>query len=268
MTATTAPTLRPTGLTAAIASEWTKLWSVRSTAWSLAGALALMLLLAVPLGVDASYPAPDLSPEARMLAVQDAAAMGMILAQFALVALATLTVTSEFATGSMLSTLQWEPRRGRVLAAKLIVVAPVVLVAGTAMMLLASGLTDLAAGDYGRFVASDVLETSVRTGVYVALAAVLAMGVGFVLRSTAGTLTTLFLVLMLLPMMLAPAPYDVLSTIGQALPGAAGMQFASSAEFVGLGELPYSATEGLAILGGWVAAATLAGWLVLHRRDV
>lgn len=267
MSTTTAPAHR-TDLSTAVASEWTKLWSVRSTWWSLVGALALMLLLAVPLGFDASNPPPDLPREAQMLPVQDAASLGMVLAQFALLAMATLTVTGEFATGSMLATLQWEPRRGRVLVAKLLVVAPVLFVSATAMMLLTSGLTDLAAGDYGRFVGADVLETSLRTGLHVALAAVLAMGIGFVLRSTAGTLTIIFLVLMLLPMILARLPYDIVSTIGEALPGAGGMQFTGSAPMVGLSELPYSAGEGLLILLGWVAAAALTGYAVFRRRDI
>lgn len=90
----------------AVAAEWTKLWSVRSTWWSLVGALVLMLLMSLSMGIDASYPPADVPRAEAMLAVQDASAMGMTLAQFALIALATLTVTGEFATGSMLSTLQ------------------------------------------------------------------------------------------------------------------------------------------------------------------
>lgn len=252
----------------AIAAEWTKLWSVRSTWWSLVGALVLMLLMALSMGIDASYPPADVPRAQAMLAVQDASAMGMMLAQFALIALATLTVTGEFATGSMLSTLQWEPRRGRVLAAKLVAVAPVVFLAATGMMLLAALVTDLVAGDYGTLVLSDVLEVSVRTGLYVALAAVLSAGTGFVLRSTAGTLTAVFLLLMLLPMILAPLGIPVISTIGEYLPGAAGMHFASAAQMIGLGELPYSTTEGLLVLIAWTAGAAGLGHLVLRRRDV
>jgi len=265
---TTAPTARASGLGTAVASEWTKLWSVRSTWSSLLGGLVLMLLLALSMGIDASHP-PDGVPRAEaMLAVQDAAALGMVLAQFALIALATLIVTSEFATGSMLSTLQWEPRRGRVLAAKVVVVAPVVCVSAMAMMVLSALVADVVAGDYGTLVLSDVLETSARTGLYVALAAVMSAGLGFALRSTAGTLTTVFLLLMLLPMVLAPLDIPLVSTAGRYLPGSAGMHFASSAQMIGLGELPYSTTMGLLILIAWTVGAAALGHLALRRRDV
>lgn len=268
MTTTTAPTRRSTGMGTAIAAEWTKLWSVRSTWWSLVGALALMMLLALSFGLDSAHPPAGASREEALLQVQDAAALGMILAQFALLALATLTVTGEFASGSMLATLQWEPRRERVLLAKVAVVAPVVFVATTAMMLLAALGTDLTAGDYGVLVISDVLELSLRTGLYVALASVLAAGIGFVLRSTAGTLTMVFLLLMLLPMMLGPLELPVVSTIGDYLPGTGGMHYASSAQMIGLGAPPYSTTQGLLVLVAWVVATLGAGLVVLRRRDV
>ncbi|GAA3151491.1 hypothetical protein GCM10020001_088830 [Nonomuraea salmonea] len=51
-------------------------------------------------------------------------------AQFALVALAMLTVTSEYASGGIRVTLQATPVRGMVLAAKALVVAPVMVLAG------------------------------------------------------------------------------------------------------------------------------------------
>lgn len=266
MTATTS--VRATSPTTAIASEWSKLWSVRSTWWSLVGALALVLLMALSMGIDASYPPEGVPRAEAMLAVQDASALGMMLAQFALIALATLTVTSDFATGSMLSTLQWDPRRGRVLAAKLVVVAPVVLVSAVGMMVLGALVADVVAGDYGTFVLGDVLEASVRTGIYVSLASVMAAGIGFVLRSTAGTLTAVFLLLMLLPMILAPLDIPVASPVGEYLPGAAGMHFASSAQMIGLGELPYSTTTGLLVLVAWTIGAAVLGHLALRRRDV
>lgn len=265
---TTTPAVRTAGPTTAVASEWTKLWSVRSTWWSLLGALVLVLLMAASMGIDASYPPEGVPRAEAKLAVQDASAMGMMLAQFALITLATLTVTSEFATGSMLSTLQWDPRRGRVLAAKLVVITPLVFVAAAGMMLLGALAADLAAGDYGSLVISDVLEVSARTGLYVALAAALSAGIGFALRSTAGTLTSVFLLLLMLPMILGQLDVPVVSTIGEYLPGAAGMHFASSAQMIGLGDLPYSSTGGLVVLIAWTVGAAALGHGVLRRRDV
>lgn len=264
------PPPRGGGMVGAIAAEWTKLWSLRSTWWCIAGAAAMMALYAVSAGFDTSNPpdgAANMPRSELVMPAQDAAVTGLLLAQFALIALAVLVVTTEYATGSIRSTLQWEPRRGRVLLAKLAVLGPVLFVAGTAVALAGAALADLSAGDYGVFEATDVAQTSLRIGLYLSIAGILAASMGMILRSTAGALTTAFLLLMLLPMVLGSVGLDLLVETANYLPGTAGMELVSSAGFLGIIEPPYEADAGFAIFAGWAVAAALAGYAVLRRRD-
>jgi ABC-2 type transport system permease protein len=267
MTATTArPEGAGGGLPGTIASEWTKLWSLRSTWWSLAGAGALMALFAFALSLPPENTG-SLPRSALSFPVQQAPVGALVLVQFALIALAVLVISGEYATGSIRSTLTWDPRRGRVLLAKLVVLALVVLVAGITVGALGAAVADLTAGEYAVFVLSDVVAASVRIGLYLSVAAVFALGIGMAIRSTAGALTTVFLLLLLMPYVLAQTGSNLLQTIAEYLPGFAGLEFTGTAEFLGVDGLPYGPTGGLAIFVAWAVAAVLAGYAVLRLRD-
>lgn len=269
-TTTATPTHTGGGLAGMAAAEWTKLWSVRSTWWSLVGGSVLMALYTVGLGIDTASPPDDAASMPRselVLLAQDAAGGGMLLAQFALIALGVLVVTTEYSTGSIRSTLQWGPRRGQVLLAKITVLVPVVFVTGSLIALFGAGVADVSAADYGSFVPGDVADAALRMGLYLAVAAVLAAGIGTVMRSTAGTLTVVFLLLLLLPMVLLPTGVGLLVKTAEYLPGTAGMEFAGSARLLGFTDLPYGDTGGLVVFAAWAVAAALAGYAVLRRRD-
>lgn len=255
---------------AAISSEWTKLWSVRSTWWCLIGAAALMALYSVPLGFDAADPNLELSHADQLLHVEEVATAGMLFTQFALIALALLTVTSEYASGSMRTTLQCEPRRGRVLVAKLLVVEVVALVAGALLALLGAGLGYLTAGDYGVFDVSAVAEVAGRMSVYMGAVVALAIGLAVALRSTAGALVVAFLALFLLPMVLMMSGMDLMTEVSYYLPGTAGTEYlgVGIATIFGLDDgLPYDGNGGLGLLAGWSVVTLLAGYVVFRRRD-
>jgi ABC-2 type transport system permease protein len=270
MSTMTAPPARPErtggGLAGTIASEWTKLWSVRSTWWCLAGAAALMVLFAAAMSFPPENTA-GIPRSALLVPVQEPAIGALVLAQFALIALAVLMITAEYATGSIRSTLQWDPRRGRVLLAKMTVLALVVLVAGTAVGALGALTADLVAGGYGVFVLADVAEASARTGLYLSVAAIFAVGVGTAIRSTAGALTTVFMLMLLMPYVVSLPESELLRTIAHYLPGYPGMKFVGMADFLGIDGLPYDPAGGLLILAAWTVAAVLTGYAVLRLRD-
>ncbi|TQL67275.1 ABC-2 type transport system permease protein [Nocardioides albertanoniae] len=255
---------------ATVSSEWTKLWSVRSTWWCLVGATALMAIYAVPLGFDAAEPNPELSHADQLLHVEDVATAGLLFTQFALIALALLTVTSEYASGSMRTTLQCEPRRGQVLAAKLVVVEVVALASGALLAFLGAGLGYLTAGDYGVFDVSAVAEVAGRVSVYLGVVVALAVGLAVGLRSTAGALVVAFLALFLLPMVLIMSGMDLMTDVSFYLPGTAGTEYLGIgiATLFGLSdELPYGRNGGLGLLATWAAVTLLAGFVVFRRRD-
>lgn len=258
------------GLRGLVAAEWTKLWSVRATWWSLAGALGLMILYTVSIGFDMSQPPERADEMARadlILTAGEAALGGLTGVQFVVLALGVLAVTTEYSTGSIRSTLQWDPRRSHLVLAKTLVLAPVTLVAGSVIGLVGGVLGYLTAGEYGAFDAANDLADVARIGVYCAAVTTLAVGLSLLLRSTAGVLTTLFMLLLLAPMLLQATGLDAMGTVAEYLPGSAGMQFLGAAGSIGMSDLPYGRSAGLAILSVWAVAALAAGYAVLRRRD-
>src|SRR3954466_3584102 len=104
-----------------VRSEWTKLWSVRSTYWALLAIAAALISLAAVFA--ATGPAPPAEPAAYGLS-------GFFQAQLGAAALGALAITSEYATGSIRATLTATPQRVAVLGAKTIVVAATTAVVG------------------------------------------------------------------------------------------------------------------------------------------
>jgi ABC-2 type transport system permease protein len=122
-----APTRRA-GFGGAVRSEFTKIRSVRSTYWTLlalvivtVGIGALACLGAVSHGGDVRGPGFD--PTFHSL-------VGLVLGQLIIVVLGSLTITSEYATGMVRTSLSVQPRRGTLFAAKALVFAAVSLVTG------------------------------------------------------------------------------------------------------------------------------------------
>ncbi|WP_157246342.1 ABC transporter permease [Nonomuraea typhae] len=254
----------------AVAAEWAKLWSVRSTWWCLAGAVTLMVLASVTVG--GALGSQNGQPRTEALPATEPVVAASIFAQFALVALAMLVVTAEYSSGGMRVTVQAVPVRGRVLAAKALVVAPVLFVAGVVSGAVGAVLTSLLLGldAFGVPVTLNAGETVadlVRLGVFFALAGVLTVGAGTALRSAAGTLTVVFMLMLGLPLLIMMTGSAALIEASMRLPLFAGLAFMDSAENLTGGPMPYPWGEGLAWLLGWTAAALVAGYVVLRRRD-
>lgn len=252
---------------AAAGSEWIKFWTVRSTYWCLIGAGALMGMAALTLGAD-SATGDAVAPFAATRPVIDAA----VVFSFGVAALAMLTVTAEYASGNIRPALQAVPVRGRLLAAKALVVAGVV---GVATML--GGLVSAAAvwaflrmdpfGGVARMPAGEVAGDLLKLGCFGALIALLAIGVSFALRSAAGTLTVVFLLLVGVPLLLAMTGSEALIAASLRMPLFAGLTFMGSSNTPAGDLLSYPAGEGLAWLIGWTVAALAIGYAELRRRD-
>ncbi|MFF9046873.1 ABC transporter permease subunit [Streptomyces parvulus] len=263
MTTTTAPELvgpaEGGGFTGAVAFEWTKFWSVRATWWNLAVGLLLTVGFAAMVGasadasakkgVDVTMPAPHHASQA------------FLISQLAIVVLATLALTSEYSSGSIRTTLQSVPKRGRMLRAKTLVVAAVVVVAGIVLSLLGTLVAAPLMGGHGAYTGGQLLGTAIGAGVYLALLAVTAIGLGTVLRSAAGTITTLIMVLLALPQLMGVVGADWLETASDYMPSVAGTVLLTQD-----GD-PYGGGTALLVLAVWALAGHLAGAAVLRRRD-
>ncbi|MFI7439929.1 ABC transporter permease [Nonomuraea indica] len=261
-----------TSVTWPVAAEWTKLWSVRSTFWCLTGTVAVTVLSAVALGGSRATDLVRDGVTAARLPATESVVSASTFAQLVMVTLGMLAITSEYATGSIRGTLQAVPIRGRMLAAKALVVAPVMFATGV----LAGGLAAVATylllsvPVFGGFVTLDAGETVVdllRLGVFAALVSLTALGVGTALRGAAGALTVMFMLLFGLPLVLLMTGSQVAVEASMRLPMFAGLAFMESADNLTGGPIPYPPGEGLAWLLGWTAAALATGHAVLRRRD-
>ncbi|MEV3924759.1 ABC transporter permease [Actinomadura coerulea] len=251
------------GWRGAVAAEWTKLWSVRSTWWGVASAVALMAVMAFTLATSTvsnntnAVPGDDMG----VVSVSGVAVGALDMVQFVVLALAILVVTGEYATGSIRATLQWVPPRGRMLGAKAVVVAAVAFPLGAALNAAGTVVADPVLGGWGRLRAAEFAADALQSGVYLALVSVLVLAVGAMLRSTAATLTTAFLFLLVVPMLLGGGDESgPARRVSDSLPSSAGRYFMS-------GEGPYSQAVGLVILVAWTAVAVCGGVVVLRRRD-
>jgi hypothetical protein len=109
-------------------SEWIKLWSLRSTRWSLAaGLLGLLLGIVVAIFDMSRWSTLPLDTRLHYKSV-DTALIGWHLSELAIGVLGVLVITGEYSTGMIRSTFMAVPRRLPVLWAKVLVFATVVLV--------------------------------------------------------------------------------------------------------------------------------------------
>ena len=241
-----------TVLRRAAASEWTRLWTLRSTWWALSAATGLMLFVGAAAGAshEGLEPAPIWLP----------AQIAIVPGQFALLLVVLLAVTGEYSTGAIRSSLQWVPRRGILLAARTLVT--VVFVTACAVILAA--ITALVAwafvGQAAEVVARDIVAGLGRIALVIAFGSLLTVGLGFFLRNTAGTLTALFLLLFALVVALGNTGVQWLVTISDHLPGRAIVAIVADE-----GALATSTIA--AVMVAWTAASLFAGGWSLLRRD-
>ncbi len=252
------------GLQGAIASEWTKLWTVRSTWWCLGASVLLTALVGIQLGISADYDRTNPEPGTGQDPVQlgDLAVSALGLVQFVVLALPMLVITGEYATGSIRSTLQWTPVRRTVLLAKTAVVVPVMFATGCVLALVAAGTAWPAVAPWADFSLGELVRDTLATGLYVTAAAVFTIGVGAMLRSAVGTLVANVMLLMILPMTLTQSSWEPARIAGGLLPGGAGQTFLTGTD----GE-PFGPAASLVVLLAWTTAALYAGIRVIQSRD-
>jgi hypothetical protein len=252
---------------AVIRSEWTKLWSLRSTRRSLfAACLALASLGAfaavsdmnnwesLPADWKAGYDGSETS------------VVGFHLAQLAVGVLGVLTLSGEYATGMIRSTLMAVPRRLPVLWAKVATFAGATFVLMLAAALIAFFVTQpiLAEHDVDRTLGDpDALRIVVGTALYLTALGVLAIGLGGMSRSSAGGIAAFFALVLVVPEVAGLLPGGLAENVGPYLPSNAGqaLTFADTTD----GTL--APWPGFLVLVAWAAAGVGGAAVMLTRKD-
>ncbi|MFI1284252.1 ABC transporter permease [Streptomyces sp. NPDC020858] len=244
------------GLVGAIGAEWTKLWSVRAPYACLLAGLLLTGVFTYYYGSLARINDKPIQP------LGNAPVSSVVLGQFVIVVLAMTTVTGEYATGSVRTSLQWVPVRHRMQLAKAVVAAVVAFAAGVLFAVLGMAVAWTSFRGHAVFDPATAISQVLAMGLYCALTAVLTVGVSFALRAGAGTLSALFVLIFALPAMCTALGGPFLLTVHDYLPQTAGSHF-----MLADGRAPYPTVAAILIVLAWTAAAHLAGRFVLRRRD-
>jgi hypothetical protein len=240
-------------------AEWSRTWSVRSS-WVLALATAVTV---IGVGTLIGYDAADgPSPVPTDATAWDGGQNTGMFALFGILALSAVTSTADHATGGIVPTLQWTPRRGVLLAARVGVGVLTATLLGVLLVAVASVAVWAFVPEVG-LPLDHGAEVLGGLAFVFATGALLAAGLGLALRSTAGGLVTVIALVLVLPFFLAQLPYEWSLDVATVMPG-------SGALFLIFGEGPsedMTTTSARLTLAAWAVGALLAGGWRLLRSD-
>ena len=258
----------------ALRSEWVKLRTVRSTAWSLLLFVGISILFTSLLTSGSSTEGGSPGHGGDNDIVLDSLA-GVWFGAIAAAVLAVLVITSEYSTGMIRTTLAANPRRRTVLAAKTAIVGGVVLVLGLATsaacfqigqwFLRGNGFNY--DGGYPAVTLADheALRAVLGTGVYLGLLAVFALGVGAVLRHTAGAITVVLAALLAPVIALNFLPDSIADWVEKYCLMGAGLAIQQTV--VRDDTIPLSPEGGLLVAAVYAAVPLLLALWLIGRRD-
>src|SRR5580658_2111625 len=311
-TTTLLPALPPAtgraGLRGAIASEFTKIRSVRSTYWTLAALLIVSVGIgaAITGGAAANF-SHNLANKAGFDATQTSLGAFFEIGQLVIAVIAALAITSEYSTGMIRTSLTAQPRRGTVYAAKAIVLTSLTLIVSMITSFIAfflgqallsgtgvsaslfhsvtipqnanvncpqgaGGGGPLPPGCKVVFSGTDVISPStvlmaiIGCALFVTLVALIAFGVGALVRHTAGAIAIVIAALFIIPVLEQALPSNWRWDIMRFLPDAANQVVSVTIASNGNPHL-WSAWPQLGVTALWAAVLLGAGAYLFRKRD-
>ena len=248
-----------------VRAEWIKLVSLRSSWITFAAAVVAVVGLGALISYVTNTHWSHMNPVERAQFDPVARSLGGVeLAQLAIGVLGVLVVTGEYATGMIRSSLMAVPRRWPVLGAKLLVFAACTFVLSLIASFVAFLLGQQLLGTHGTTLgAPHVLRAVIGVALYLTVVGALTVGLGFILRNTAGGIATFVGLMLVLPGIARLLPDTWQPHVLPYLPSnAGGSVFAVQPDAGMLGTW-----TGFAVFCAWAAAALVVGLVVLERRD-
>jgi hypothetical protein len=250
-----------------IVSEWIKLRSLRSTLFALLAAVVCTVGLGILISAlrandfknHGFAPGPGFDPTLVSL-------RGTYLAQLPIGVLGVLMITGEYSTGMIRATLAAVPRRLPVLWAKALVFAVAVFVImGIASLLAFEGGQAMfsGAGIHVGLSSPGAARAVLGGALYMTVVGLLGVGLGFMIRNTAGAVATLFGLLLVLTAIVAALPASLYRDVFRYLPMPAGTQIMSTVPDSSL----LSPWAGIGVFSLYAVAAVTSGAVMLKRRD-
>ncbi|MDX6425770.1 MAG: type transport system permease protein [Gaiellaceae bacterium] len=250
-----------------ILSEWTKLRSVRSTRWSLLA--ATVLTIGFPIlasAVISSHWGHQSARERASFNPLDPALIGSQIAQLAIGILGVLVISAEYSTGMIRATFTAVPKRLPVLWAKAIVFAVVTFVLMLPSVLIAFFASQSILSRHHANLAwshPGVARAVIGAALYLTVIAVLTLGLGTIVRNTAGGIATFAAVFFVIPPLMNVLPASWNDAISPYLPNNAGRAILS------ITHDPHALAPwtGFALFCGYAAITLAVAAVLLVRRD-
>jgi ABC-2 type transport system permease protein len=251
-------------------AEWTKLRTITGTGWLLLGIITLTLAVSAAAAATVSCPPEGCDYDATKISL-----FGVQLGQAIVAILAVLAISGEYSTGMIRTTLAAMPRRATVLAVKAAILTGVTLAAGTLAVLASvlagrlilpgNGFTPAHGQPLLSLADGPTLRAAAGSVLYLALIALLSLGIATAVRDSAVAIGSVLGLLYLFPAIILMGPdQDWQRLLWQISPMNAGLAIQATTH---LSSLPLSPWAGLGVLAAWAAAALLGGGLLLRLRD-
>lgn len=254
-------------------AEWIKLTSLRSSVILLISAVAAMAAIGLlgafgvtmVLGTDT---AAQMGPDMQAVALTIPAS-GIVLGQLLIGSLAVIQVGSEYGTGMIRAGFTASPRRISNVLAKTTVVAGTAFAVGILGALTSYLVAQPLLSGHGLafgLEAEGVLPSILNVGASLALVTIMAVGTGYVLRSSAAGITVTLGVLLVLPIVAGIAGMfnETALELGRYLPSNAANQMVAIT--IAPGELTQD--QGALVLLAWALIPLVAGLAAVKVRDV
>jgi len=255
-------------------SEWIKFWSVRSSVWTLGVMFVVMIgLVALIAGLTAN----------DMSGTEDSGPVALIpflaatqLAQLAVVVLGVLTITGEYTTGMIRSSLTAAPRRTPVYWSKMVVLGGSILVISAVAVAISAFISNaffdpkgvgLDLGD------SETVRVLVGNVLYITTIALFAFALGALMKHSAAAMATILGLLLIIENVLNAIPWEPLHYVAPLLPGSAGSRITQSDAVVQTINDQWdvgpnlSAWQGYGVLVAWVVVIIAIAAFRLKRKD-
>ncbi len=254
-------------LPSVVRSEWIKFRSVRSTLTGLLVTVGLTIGLGALIATAIRGHWDQMDPIAKLTFDPVSTSLGgTLFAQFATGVIGTQFITSEYSSGSIRTTLAAVPRRGLLVAAKLVVLVLTLLVVAELVCVGAFLLgQSIFAGvvPTASLATGGVLRAVLLGGLYLTLLGVWGFALGLILRHSAAAISTFTSLLMVLPIVMLLLPASWQSAASKYLPSELGRAMMSSAPRLDL----FSPGVAVTLLVVYVALTTAIGTTLLVRRD-
>jgi hypothetical protein len=251
---------RRAGLSQAISAEWAKLTTLRSTKWALLIALAGTVLVSFLSTNGARHQSANFY---QGFDPTNTALAGFAIASLVIGILSVLSMSGEYGSGTIRASLTASPRRLEFFGAKAIVMGAFALALGMVLSFLSffvgqavlSGAAPTATlGDPG------VLRALVESGAFLGLLALFGLGIGAIIRHSAGAIATFVGCTLLLPLVLHnvggdPSRFMPVLLLGNSVAAVVPVSRA------------LSSTAAMLLMACYAAFALALGALLLVRRD-